>query len=224
MAAISFQEGLRKLSFTIRRWLNDNAIINKGTLINNFDLNDFTNTGSSGYYFLSETNSYINAPNNFSKEGILINFVNSDNFYQLILDLDNCFYIRTKNNNIWFSWKNYNVSTFEEQILNINEFIGNVEEPKETSIIKKIEKIEENSKGLEKKIENLEYASKGVLYTDITEQRYQQRVIELIRQKYSQDDEFSILRQRDTKPEEFQEYNAYVEACKEQAKEEIKIK
>lgn len=168
MAAISFQEGLRKLSFTIRRWLNDNAIINKGTLINNFDLNDFTNTGSSGYYFLSETNSYINAPNNFSKEGILINFVNSDNFYQLILDLDNCFYIRTKNNNIWFSWKNYNVSTFEEQILNINEFIGNVEEPKETSIIKKIEKIEENSKELEKKVEKLEYVSKGVLYKDVT--------------------------------------------------------
>lgn len=206
MAAISFQEGLRKLSFTIRHWLNDNAIVNKGILINNFDLNDFTNTGSSGYYFLSETNSYINIPNDFSKEGILINFVNNDNFYQIIIDLDNCFYIRTKNNNIWFSWKNYNVSTFEEQILNINEFIGNVEEPKETSIIKKIEKIEENSKELEKKVENLEYA------------------IELIRQKYSQDDEFSILRQRDTKPEEFQEYNAYVEACKGQAKEEIKIK
>lgn len=59
---------------------------------------------------------------------------------------------------------------------------------------------------------------------NIIEQRYKQRVIELIRQKYSQDDEFSILRQRDTKPEEFQEYNAYVEACKGQAKEEIKIK
>lgn len=52
----------------------------------------------------------------------------------------------------------------------------------------------------------------------ISSQRYKQRVIELVRRRYSQDDEFSVLRQRDTKPEEFAEYNAYVEACKAEAK------
>ena len=33
------------------------------------------------------------------------------------------------------------------------------------------------------------------------------------------DDELAILRQRYDKPEEFAEYNAFVEECKEQAKE-----
>lgn len=35
-----------------------------------------------------------------------------------------------------------------------------------------------------------------------------------IRRKYSVNNELAILRQRDTKPEEFAEYNAYVEQCK----------
>lgn len=48
---------------------------------------------------------------------------------------------------------------------------------------------------------------------------YEQIVVDKIREKYSIDDEFAILRQRDTKPEEFAEYNAYCEACKAEAKE-----
>ena len=43
---------------------------------------------------------------------------------------------------------------------------------------------------------------------------YAQRVVNRIRTKYSVDDELAILRQRDTKPEEFAEYNAFVEQIK----------
>ena len=43
---------------------------------------------------------------------------------------------------------------------------------------------------------------------------YEQRVVDRIRAVYSVDDELAILRQRDTKPEEFAEYNAFVEQIK----------
>lgn len=49
---------------------------------------------------------------------------------------------------------------------------------------------------------------------------YEERVVELIRTRYSADEEFAILRQRDRKPEEFQEYDNYCEECKAMAKEE----
>ena len=47
---------------------------------------------------------------------------------------------------------------------------------------------------------------------------YEQRVVDRIRAKYSVDDELAILRQRDTKPEEFSEYNAFVEQIKAEEK------
>lgn len=47
---------------------------------------------------------------------------------------------------------------------------------------------------------------------------YEQKVSYLIREKYTQDAEFAILRQRDIKPEEFAEYNAYCEECKTKVK------
>lgn len=47
---------------------------------------------------------------------------------------------------------------------------------------------------------------------------YEQRVVNRIRERYSIDDELAILRQRDSKPEEFAEYNAYVEQIKEEEK------
>ena len=47
---------------------------------------------------------------------------------------------------------------------------------------------------------------------------YEEKVVSLIREKYSVDDELAIQRQRDTKPEEFQEYYNYCEECKEIAK------
>ena len=43
---------------------------------------------------------------------------------------------------------------------------------------------------------------------------YEERVVSRIREVYSVDDELAILRQRDTKPEEFREYNRVVEAIK----------
>lgn len=43
---------------------------------------------------------------------------------------------------------------------------------------------------------------------------YEQRVVNRIREKYSVDDELAILRQRHTKPEEFAEYNNFVENIK----------
>lgn len=48
--------------------------------------------------------------------------------------------------------------------------------------------------------------------------RYEAKVDSLVRKKYSLSNELAILRQRDTKPEEFAEYNAYVEECKALAK------
>lgn len=53
------------------------------------------------------------------------------------------------------------------------------------------------------------------------EQMYKDRVIELVREKYSVDDELAILRQRETKVEEFNAYNAFVEECKMTARREI---
>ena len=45
---------------------------------------------------------------------------------------------------------------------------------------------------------------------------YEERVVSRIREKYSVDDELAILRQRETKPEEFAEYNTFVEQIKEE--------
>ena len=52
---------------------------------------------------------------------------------------------------------------------------------------------------------------------------YGELVDRYIREKYSLSAELSILRQRDTKPEEFAEYNDYAEECKSRAKAEIEI-
>ena len=53
---------------------------------------------------------------------------------------------------------------------------------------------------------------------------YPQLVENKIRTKYSVSAELAILRQRDTKPEEFAEYNAFCELCKVEAKTELNIK
>ena len=53
------------------------------------------------------------------------------------------------------------------------------------------------------------------------EELYKDRIVALIRQRYSTDDEIALLRQRDSKTEEFDEYNAFVESCKEIAYNEI---
>lgn len=48
---------------------------------------------------------------------------------------------------------------------------------------------------------------------------YEHRIVNRIRAVYSVDDELAILRQRDTKPQEFAEYNAFVENIKAEEKE-----
>ena len=68
-------------------------------------------------------------------------------------------------------------------------------------------------------------AYKDGQYIDIEETEeeiiipYEQRVVDRIREVYSVDDELAILRQRDTKPEEFFEYNAFVEQIKAEERE-----
>jgi hypothetical protein len=47
---------------------------------------------------------------------------------------------------------------------------------------------------------------------------YEERVEQLIREKYSINQELAILRQRETKPDEFAEYFAFCEECKSVAK------
>ena len=50
---------------------------------------------------------------------------------------------------------------------------------------------------------------------------YDQLVSDLIRERYTVDQELAINRQRDTKPEEFQSYFDFCEQCKIKAHEQI---
>ena len=47
---------------------------------------------------------------------------------------------------------------------------------------------------------------------------YENKIVALIRKKYNVNQELAILRQREVKPQEFAEYNEYVEQCKKQVK------
>lgn len=58
------------------------------------------------------------------------------------------------------------------------------------------------------------------VYVD-KEREYEARVDELIRAVYTLSQELSILRQKDTKPEQYQEYYDYCEECKERARSEV---
>lgn len=55
------------------------------------------------------------------------------------------------------------------------------------------------------------------------EELYENLIIRKIRKRYSVNQELAILRQRDTKPEEFAAYNEYVENCKADVKAEMGI-
>lgn len=54
-----------------------------------------------------------------------------------------------------------------------------------------------------------------------TNEEYSTRVNELIRERYDESRELSILRQRDDKPTQFAEYFAFCEECKSRAKAEL---
>lgn len=55
------------------------------------------------------------------------------------------------------------------------------------------------------------------------EKLYESEIIRKIRNRYTVNQELAILRQRDTKPYEFAEYNDFVEKCKKEIKEELQI-
>ena len=57
--------------------------------------------------------------------------------------------------------------------------------------------------------------------TEAEKKEYEALIVSYIRERYSINDELSIIRQRDSKPDEFAEYNNYVEECKVRAKESI---
>lgn len=52
---------------------------------------------------------------------------------------------------------------------------------------------------------------------------YERLVDSKIRTKYTLSQELAILRQRDIKPSEYQEYYAYCEQCKTEAKQEVGV-
>ncbi|MBR5845500.1 MAG: hypothetical protein IKY65_04495 [Rikenellaceae bacterium] len=54
-------------------------------------------------------------------------------------------------------------------------------------------------------------------------QLYEAIVISKIRKQYTVNQELAILRQKDSKPEEFAEYDDFVEQCKAEAKAELGI-
>ena len=66
-----------------------------------------------------------------------------------------------------------------------------------------------------------EYEEVDELPVSFDETAYKAAVERLIRERYTVADELGILRQRDTKPQEFAEYNAFAEACKAKARAEI---
>jgi hypothetical protein len=60
-------------------------------------------------------------------------------------------------------------------------------------------------------------ATEDGMETSTVPMDYGEMVNGLIRRKYTLSEELAILRQRDTKAEEFEAYNAYAESCKEEA-------
>lgn len=59
-------------------------------------------------------------------------------------------------------------------------------------------------------------------YTDEDKQRlYKQRIVEKIRLKYDVNDEIALTNDKDSKPQEYAEYQTYREACKSLAKKEL---
>lgn len=52
---------------------------------------------------------------------------------------------------------------------------------------------------------------------------YEQRAVSLIREKYSIDDELAVSRQRESKPDEWNEYFDYCEWCKSESNKLIQL-
>ena len=86
---------------------------------------------------------------------------------------------------------------------------------------------------LDKRAYNFKYINGEIVEQDLSDYvppveeapqlSYEELVAQKIRLRYSMNDELAILRQRDTKPQEFAEYNSYCEACKAEAREELNL-
>ena len=68
-----------------------------------------------------------------------------------------------------------------------------------------------------------EYTEEELLQTEminsiLQEIPYEQKIVDLIREKYTIDEEFAIQLQKETKPNEFEIYFNYCEECKLKAK------
>ena len=59
---------------------------------------------------------------------------------------------------------------------------------------------------------------------DSWEKLYENEIIRRIRKRYSINQELAVLRQRDSKPEEFALYNDYIEQCKAEIKAKMNFK
>ena len=80
-----------------------------------------------------------------------------------------------------------------------------------------------NGKQIVNPTEDMLLADGWEVYSPVVEPHkptYEERVEYLIRERYSLNEELAIQRQRDTKVDEFNEYYAYCEECKQRAKEE----
>ena len=68
-------------------------------------------------------------------------------------------------------------------------------------------------------LEYKEYTPDNIPEIEILQMaQYEDKVVESIRQMYTIDEELAIIRQRETKPTEFDEYFSYCEECKLKAK------
>lgn len=75
-----------------------------------------------------------------------------------------------------------------------------------------------------KKIATIRYNSDDYEEVDtipniVNEEEYKSKVEQLIRQRYSISDELGLIRQKDIKREEYEEYYTFVEMCKKEAKQ-----
>lgn len=70
-----------------------------------------------------------------------------------------------------------------------------------------------NENGISREMTAEEIAELNSMEPDLS---YTERVVTRIRKRYSINDELAILRQRNIKPDEFAEYNAFVERIKEE--------
>lgn len=87
---------------------------------------------------------------------------------------------------------------------------GFVKRKSDNLIAKKIAAIRYNSD---------DYEEVDTIPNIINEEEYKSKVEQLIRQRYSISDELGLIRQKDIKREEYEEYYTFVEMCKKEAKQ-----